>query len=134
MKENNYKQQLLDLIEGINNLRHFNPSLKTKGGFNITEGNFTDDKSNIQLDTIISFDDKDTLPFIRVSSRLEGICSMPPHIFEKNHWEQVYYNFLNYMLFAKDSRNIVVTDLPEGCTVTVIPVATLLMEGYERTR
>ena len=125
-KEVDYKQQLLDLIEGINNLKEIALLQNLKGNFRVE----TIERSTISskgqtdsIDTIIHFDDMDTLSFVRVSSE------NPYNV--AGHWKQVYNDFLMYLIFAKDSKDDTLIDPSNGEVIRCVPVRTLLKEGYK---
>jgi len=132
MKEEvNYKQQLLDLINGINDLGNFAVMQNSKGRITIETVHETDSIGNPTLDTIIAFEDADKMPFIRCMAEIADGCIMPIEVFERNHWKQVYNDFLIHLLFAKDNKNEKRIDPESGEVIRCIPVGTLLKEGYK---
>ena len=135
MKEEvDYKQRLLKLIEDINNLKEFAWMQNLKGRFRVEtiEQSTISSKGQTDLiDTIVYFDDIGTLSFIRCQAEVDKDCYIPRSIFEKNHWEQVYNDFLMYLIFAKDNEDESLIDSSNGEVIRCIPVRTLLKEGYK---
>ena len=135
MKEEvDYKRRLLSLIEDINNLKEFASMQNLKGGFRVEtiERSTVSSKGQTDsIDTIIHFDDIGTLSFIRSLAEVDKDCDIPRSIFEKNHWEQVYNDFLMYLIFAKDNKDESLIDPSNGEVIRCVPVRTLLKEGYK---
>ena len=125
-KEVDYKQQLLDLIEGINSLKEFASMQNLKGEFRVEtiERSTVSSKGQTDsIDTVIHFDDISTLSFIRVSS--ENFCNIT------DHWKQAYNDFLMYLIFAKDNKDESLIDPSNGEVIRCVQVRTLLKEGYK---
>ena len=131
-----YKQRLLKLIEDINNLKEFAWMQNLKGRFRvetIEQSTISSKGQTDSIDTIVYFDDIDTLSFIRCQAEVDKDCDIPRSIFEKNHWKQVYNDFLIYLIFAKDNKDESLIDLSNGEVIRCVPVRTLLKEGYKNS-
>lgn len=138
MKKIDYKEKLEDLVNDINivaedSIRKFRGKFEIENGTHLQIG----DRGYINIIyTKIIYKDLSALPILYIETYDEGT---PVRIKWKkyevsnskleDHYRQVYSSFLRYLLFAVDNRNL---EDNMGNPVVIIPIGTLLKEGFKR--